>query len=401
MVTLDLLKDISLKTPSKIVLIVMDGLGGLPDPATGKTELETAKTPNIDKLLASASCGLIDPVSAGITPGSGPGHLALFGYDPVKYNIGRGVLEATGINFDIRPGDVAARGNLCTTDEKGTIIDRRAGRIETEKNAELCKLINGMTIRDITVLCAPVKDYRFVAVFRGPGLVPEVNDTDPEITGVPPLSPKALTPAAAKTANVVGEFVARAKAILAKERPANMILLRGFSVPPKMPTIQEIYKLNPVAIASYPMYRGLAQLCGMKVVNIGEAIEEEFATLKENYEKYDYFFMHIKGTDAAGEDGDFARKVRTIEQVDALMPAVTGLKPDVIVVTGDHSTPSVIKAHSWHPLPVLLYSKWCRPDGKGKFSEANCRTGELGRMPTENLMALMMANALKLNKFGA
>lgn len=401
MVTLDLLKEISLKTPSKIVLIVMDGLGGLPDPATGKTELETAHTPNIDKLLASASCGLIDPVSPGITPGSGPGHLGLFGYDPVKYNIGRGVLEATGINFDFKPGDVATRGNFCTMDEKGNITDRRAGRIATEKNAELCKLIDGITIQDVKVICAPVKDYRFVAVFRGPGLVPDVNDTDPEITGVPPLPSKALTPAAAKMASVTAEFVAKAKAILAKEKPANMILLRGFSVPPTMPTIQEIYKLNPVAIASYPMYRGLAQLCGMKVVNTGETIQEEFTTLKENYDKYDYFFLHIKGTDSAGEDGDFTRKVRTIEQVDGFIPQVTALNPDVLVITGDHSTPAALKAHSWHPVPVLLYSKWCRPDGKTKFSEANCRTGELGRMQTENLMAVMMANALKLNKFGA
>jgi 2,3-bisphosphoglycerate-independent phosphoglycerate mutase len=401
MVTLDLLKEISLKTPSKIVLIVMDGLGGLPDPATGKTELETAHTPNIDKLLASASCGLIDPVSPGITPGSGPGHLGLFGYDPVKYNIGRGVLEATGINFDFKPGDVATRGNFCTMDEKGNITDRRAGRIATEKNAELCKLIDGITIQDVKVICAPVKDYRFVAVFRGPGLVPDVNDTDPEITGVPPLPSKALTPAAAKMASVTAEFVAKAKVILAKEKPANMILLRGFSVPPTMPTIQEIYKLNPVAIASYPMYRGLAQLCGMKVVNTGETIQEEFTTLKENYDKYDYFFLHIKGTDSAGEDGDFARKVRTIEQVDGFIPQVTALNPDVLVITGDHSTPAALKAHSWHPVPVLLYSKWCRPDGKTKFSEANCRTGELGRMQTENLMAVMMANALKLNKFGA
>jgi len=401
MVSLDLIKEISLKTPSKIVLVVIDGLGGLPDPATGKTELETARTPNIDKLLSSAICGLVDPVSPGITPGSGPGHLALFGYDPVKYNIGRGMLEATGINFDLKPGDVATRGNFCTVDDKGIVTDRRAGRIATEKNTQLCKLLDGMVIQGVKVLCASVKEYRFVAVFRGQGLVPEVNDTDPQMTGVPPLPVKAQTPAAAKLANVATEFIAQAKTILAGQHAANMILLRGFSVPPKMPTMQAIYRLNPVAIASYPMYRGLAKLVGMGVMNTGETVQEEFATLKENYGKYDYFFLHVKGADAAGEDGDFARKVSVIEQVDAAMPVLINLNPDVIAVTGDHSTPAALKAHSWHPVPVMLYSRWCRTDRMSHFSEANCRTGAIGRMPTENLMTLMMANALKLKKFGA
>ena len=401
MVSFDLIKEISLKTPSKIVLVVIDGLGGLPDPATGKTELETARIPNIDKLLSNAICGLVDPVSPGITPGSGPGHLALFGYDPVKYNIGRGVLEATGINFDLKPGDVATRGNFCTVDNKGIVTDRRAGRIATEKNAELCKLLDGMVIQGVKVLCAPVKEYRFIAVFRGPGLVPDVNDTDPEMTGVPPLPAKVQIPAAAKLASVVNEFIAKAKTILAGQHAANMILLRGFSVPPKMPTMQAIFRLNPVAIASYPMYRGLAKLVGMGVMDTGETIQEEFATLKENYGKYDYFFLHVKGTDAAGEDGDFARKVSVIEQVDAAMPALINLNPDVIAVTGDQSTPTVLKAHSWHPVPVMLYSRWCRTDRMSHFSEANCRTGAIGRMPTENLMTLMMANALKLKKFGA
>lgn len=401
MVTLDLLKEISVKTPSKIVLLVLDGLGGLPDPASGKTELETAVTPNMDALLVRGSCGLADPISPGITPGSGPGHLALFGYNPVEYNIGRGVLEATGINFDLRPGDVAARGNYCTVDGTGMITDRRAGRLETAKNTMLCQLLDGMMIQGVKVFCAPVKEHRFVAVFRGEGLVPAINDTDPEMTGVAALPVKALTPAAARMAAVAGEFIERARNILAGEKPANMILLRGFSVPPRMPSLPSIYKLNPVAIASYPMYRGLAQLCGMKVLNTGGTIEEEFTTLQENYGKYDYFFLHVKGTDSAGEDGDFARKVAVIERLDSLLPTVAGLNPDVLVITGDHSTPAAIKAHSWHPVPVLLHSKWCRRDLGGKFSETNCRTGELGRLPLENLMTLMMANALKLNKFGA
>lgn len=401
MVSLELLKSLSIASPTRIVLLVIDGLGGLPEPKTGKTELETAKTPNLDKLAAAGVSGFADPVSPGITPGSSPAHLALFGYDPVTSNIGRGVLEAVGVDFDLQPGDVVARGNFCTVDKAGSITDRRAGRISSEKCVELCRLLDGAVIENVKVLVRPVKEHRFVVVFRGRGLSAELGDSDPQQTGVLPKAVTVLTPAAAGTARVANQFLAKAKVILSGHFPANMILLRGFSRRPGWPTMGEIYKLTPVAVASYPMYRGLARLVGMDVLSTGSSLDEEFRTLALNYERYDFFFLHIKGADSAGEDGDFARKVAVIEELDSLLPRLTALNPDVLVVTGDHSTPALLKAHSWHPVPVLLSSRWCRPDKVKKFSESACIAGGLGRFPAMEIMPLAMANALKLNKFGA
>jgi 2,3-bisphosphoglycerate-independent phosphoglycerate mutase len=398
---LELIKKISAPSPSKIVLLVIDGLGGLPDPRTGKTELETASTPNLDRLATKGICGLIDPVGPGITPGSTPGHLALFGYDPVKFNIGRGVVAALGIDFDLKPKDIAARGNFCTVDKAGVVTDRRAGRIPTEKCIELCRLLDGIKIEGVRLFVRPVKEHRLAVIFRGEGLAPGVGDSDPQQTGVAPKAIKAEQATARRTAEIAGEFIEKAKKILAGHHPANMVILRGFSRKPKLPTMSVIYKLKPAAIAVYPMYRGLAKLVGMQLLKTGTTVKEEFDVLKQNYADYDFFFIHIKGTDSAGEDGDFDRKASVIEEIDKALPALTNLKPDVIVVTGDHSTPALLKSHSWHPLPVLLYSRWCRADRVGEFSESACIMGGLGRFPAMQLMPLAMANALKLNKFGA
>jgi len=398
---LEVIREIARPSPSRIVLLVIDGLGGLPIARTGKTELETARTPNLDRLAAGGICGLIDPVGPGITPGSAPGHLALFGYDPFSFNIGRGALEAVGIDFELDPGDIAARGNFCTVNEAGLITDRRAGRISTEKCAELCRLLDGVVIDGVKLLVRPVKEHRFIVVFRGEGLAPDVGDSDPQQVGVPPETVTALTPGADRMADIAGQFLMQAKAALAPHQPANMVLLRGFSRKPRFPTMGEVYKLRPAAIATYPMYRGLAKLVGMEALETGSGIEDEFATLERNYRKYDFFFLHIKGTDSAGEDGDFDRKVKVIEQVDEALGGLIRLEPDVVVVTGDHSTPAALKSHSWHPVPVLLSSKWCRPDRVGEFSESACLFGGLGRLPATQLMTLAMAHALKLNKFGA
>jgi 2,3-bisphosphoglycerate-independent phosphoglycerate mutase len=401
--SLELIRGLARPSLSKIVLLVIDGLGGLPHPRTGKTELETAQTPNLDKLAAAGVCGLVDPISPGITPGSAPGHLALFGYDPVEYSkkIGRGVVEALGINLDLEPEDIAARGNFCTVDKNGLITDRRAGRISTEKCTELCRLLNGMTVDDVKLSVLPVKEHRFVVVFRGKDLVPDVSDSDPQQIGVAPLAINALNSKAKPMAAVANKFVEKAKTILVKYYPANMVLLRGFSKHPQLDTMPEIYKLKPAVIAVYPMYRGLAKLVGMQVLETGATIAEEMATLKQNYADYDFFFLHIKKTDSAGEDGDFERKVKLIEEVDNSLPVLTSLKPEVIVVTGDHSTPAMLKGHSWHPLPVVICSRWCRPDRVSEFSETACISGGLGRLPATQLMPLAMAHALKLAKFGA
>jgi len=399
--SLELIRGLARPSPSKIVLLVIDGLGGLPYPKTGKTELETANTPNLDKLAAAGICGLIDPISPGITPGSTPGHLALFGYDPVKFNIGRGVVEAMGIDFDLKSGDVAARGNFCTVDEKGLITDRRAGRISTEKCAKLCQLLKGLVIDGVKLSVLPVREHRFVIVFQGKGLAPDVSDSDPQQLGVAPKAVSTLNAKAKTMATVANRFVEQAKIILAKRQPANMLLLRGFSQRPHLPTMSEIYKLKPAAIAAYPMYRGLAKLVGMQVLNTGATIAEEMTTLKENFNAYDFFFLHIKKTDSAGEDGDFERKVKLIEEADNSLPVLTSLNPDVLMVTGDHSTPATLKGHSWHPLPCVLNSRWCRPDRVGGFSETACILGGLGHFPATQIMPLAMAHALKLAKFGA
>jgi len=398
---LELIRQISRASDTKIVLLVIDGLGGLPDLKTGKTELEAANTPNLDALAAKGICGLSEPVSPGITPGSAPGHLALFGYDPVACSIGRGVLEALGIDLDLKAGDIAARGNFCTLDESGLIADRRAGRIATEKNAEFCRLLDGMVIDGVKVIVKPVKEHRLVVIFRGDSLSDEISDSDPQQTGVAPKDVIARYAIAKRTADTVNKFIGKVREALAEKYPANMVLLRGFSRQPQLPTMNEIYKLKAAAIAGYPMYRGLAKTVGMDVLKTGAVIEEELATLKQSYTGYDFFFVHVKETDSAGEDGDYNRKVAALEHVDRLLPELTALNPDVIVVTGDHSTPAMIKGHSWHPVPVILYSQWCRPDGVSHFSESACILGGLGRLPATDIMPLAMANALKLNKFGA
>jgi 2,3-bisphosphoglycerate-independent phosphoglycerate mutase len=387
-------------TPSKIILLVMDGLGGLPKPDTGKTELETARIPNLDKLASLSICGLSDPVGAGVTSGSAPGHTALFGYDPVAVNIGRGVLEAVGIDFPIEQDDVLARGNFCTIDDKGVITDRRAGRIATELNAGLCKLLN-MKIDDIQIITTPVKDHRFVICFRGPGLRDNVSETDPQHEGLQPLQVTGLSAGAIKTANIANQFVERARKILEDKHPANMLLLRGFSKKPELLSMEAIYKLKPAVIATYPMYRGLARLVGMTNLPTGTTFSDEIKTVKEHYNEFDFFFVHIKALDAAGEDGDFDRKVKILEDTDKTLPELLSLQPDVIVVTGDHSTPAMLKGHSWHTVPTMIYGKYCRPDKVTRFSESGCLGGGLGIFPATQIMPLAMANALKLNKYGA
>jgi 2,3-bisphosphoglycerate-independent phosphoglycerate mutase len=401
MLSLEQLKKISRQSDSKIVLLVIDGLGGLPRPDSGRTELETAHTPNLAELASMGTCGLTDPVSPGITPGSAPGHLALFGYDPLKFEVGRGILEALGIDFDLKKGDVAARGNFCTIDKNGIVTDRRAGRISTEENAKLCQKLGKIALDGTELYVVPVKEHRFLLVFRGEGLTGDASDSDPQQVGVAPLNVVGHSPKGKKTAKLANEFITKAKAILADSHPANMVLLRGFSQHPSLPTMNEIFKLNPAAIAAYPMYRGLAKLVGMKVLNTGSTLVEEFNTLGQHYAEHDFFFIHVKKTDSTGEDGNFEAKVRALEEIDKLLPKITNLNPDVLIVTGDHSTPAMLKGHSWHPVPIIIYSKWCRTDHVREFGETACTSGALGRFPAVEVMPLAMANALKLTKFGA
>lgn len=401
MVPMGILQELAQKTDSKILLVVCDGLAGLPNPTTGKTELETARTPNLDDLARRSTMGVAELVGPGITPGSGPGHLSLFGYDPIKYQVGRGALSALGIGFPMTPQDVAARMNFCTLDDQGRIVDRRAGRIPTELAARLAEKLRQIQIPGVQVFVEPEMEYRGVLVFRGEGLSDKLTDTDPQREGVQPLPVRALAPEAERTAQIANQFIAEAQRVLKDERPANGILVRGFAVYPKFPSLKELYKLDAAAIAVYPMYKGLAKLVGMEVLPTGKTMWDELATLQQNWSKYDFFFLHIKYTDSAGEDGDFARKVGVMEEVDRLIPELMALKPDVFAMTGDHSTPSVLKAHSWHPVPFLLYSPWVIPDGLEHFSERTARQGSLGHFHASEAMGLMLANSLKLLKYGA
>lgn len=402
MANLDLMKELHIAGQTKIVMLVIDGLGGLPVEPGGPTELEAARTPNLDALAAESICGLSVPISPGVTPGSGPAHLALFGYDPLRYEIGRGVLEACGIGFPLERSDVAARGNFCSADENGLITDRRAGRIPTERGAELCEMLRAIQLPDVETFVEPVKEYRFVLVLRGEDLSGGLTETDPQQLGVPPRQVKALIPEAQPTAELFNQWIAQAQELLADQHPANMVLLRGSDHTPLLPSMAEVYGLRAAAIASYPMYRGVAKLVGMDILETGEIPEEEVETLKTHWAEYDFFFFHVKKTDSAGEDGDFARKASVIEHVDeAVVPAIASLEPDVFIVTGDHSTPALLKSHSWHPVPTLLRSRYCRPDEVKAFGERACMRGGLGVFPATDLMPLAMANALRLTKYGA
>lgn len=402
----ELMKKLAYQTDSKIVLLVIDGAGDLP--VDGKTPLEAARTPNLDKLAQESALGLMDPVARGITPGSGPGHLGLFGYDPLQYEVGRGVLAALGIGLQLGPDDVAARGNFATVNENGLVTDRRAGRIPTELSSELCEKLRQhlKRIEDVELLIEPVMDYRFVLVLRGLGLGGAVADTDPQQTGVTPkrAAPLVQDEATARTAQIADRFSAQAREILKNEENANAVLLRGFGKLPPIPKMQDIYKLQPAVIAGYPMYRGVARLVGMDIppLDLGEErLEEKTRVLAEYWEEFDFFFLHVKNTDSAGEDGNFSKKVQLIEEFDAHLARILEQKPDVLAITADHSTPVPLKSHSWHPVPLLLKSRYIRPDEGERFTERECQTGSLGRFRSVELMPQLLAHALKLRKFGA
>jgi len=398
---LDLIRELVVKNDSKIVLLVIDGLGGLPHEETGRTELEAANTRHLDRLAADGICGLTVPVGPGITPGSGPGHLALFGYDPIKYQVGRGVLEALGIDFDLRHDDLAARGNFCTVDKDGLVTDRRAGRISTETSAALCEGLRGITLPGVDLFVEPVREHRFLLVLRGDALAEGVSDTDPQRLGVPPLPAQPERPEAKETARLVNQFIGQARERLDGKHPANMLLLRGLSKWPQLPQMAEVFGLRAAAIAVYPMYRGLAKLVGMTVLPTGARPEDQVATLKENWDKFDFFFVHYKTTDSRGEDGNFDAKVAALEEVDTIVPAIRGLGADVFMVGGDHSTPALLAGHSWHPVPFVLYSRWCRRDRAEMFDENQCALGGLGVFPATAALPLALANARRLTKFGA
>ena len=400
MISSEVTQNLFVSGSSKILLVVIDGLGGLPHPDTGLSELQRAKLPNLDRLASASSLGTLSPLGPGLTSGSGPGHLALFGYDPWKYQIGRGALSALGMGLDFRPGDVAARLNFCTVDQDGVVMDRRAGRIPTDKCAELCELLNQVQIADVETVVTPEMDYRAVVLFRGQGLDNRITDSDPQVTGVTQRPLETRAPDGAHMLNVANEFLRQAAGLLADQVPANMVLIRGFGEYPELPTVREVYGMSALALAGYPMYRGVAAAVGMDMIETDSDLVSELTVLKSKFDSYDMHYLHYKETDSAGEDGDFELKVRLLEKFDHFVPDLLALNPDVLIVTGDHSTPSIMKRHSWHPVPVLISSQWGMANEEAAFTEADCLRGSLGNAPSTALMALALAHAGRLDKFG-
>lgn len=407
MIDFPYLSDLCLETPSRIIMLVVDGLGGLPHPESGRSELETAHLPNLDRLAQQSACGLTTPVVPGITPGSGPGHMALFGYDPLKYLVGRGVMEALGIGAVLGPDTVAARGNFCTVDGLGRVTDRRAGRISSAESAPLVELLDTIEVPGVSLEVYPVQDYRLVLLLRGEGLGADLPDTDPQSVGVPPRAAIARDSESRRTAESVNAFLSAAAELLGSRESANMVLLRGFSTEPHWPTFGESYRLNPAAVAAYPMYRGLARLAGMKVLSTGQDFDAELDTVAQARDDHDFIFLHYKPADGAGEDGSFDDKVARLEELDSRIPRLVDLVDlgdkgaDALVVAGDHSTPATMAAHSWHPVPLMIASRWTAGQGSGALTEKECGSGALGRLNATDVMLLAMAHAGKLAKFGA
>ena len=402
---LDLVRQLAVPNDTKILLAVVDGLGGLPHPETVRSELEAADIPHLDRLAAESACGLTVPVAHGVTPGSGPGHLALFGYDPLRYTVGRGVLEALGIDFDLQPQDLAARGNFCTLDPEGRIIDRRAGRIATEQSSALCEMLREIKLPGVRLFVEPVREHRFLLVLRPEGsagaLSAKLADTDPQRAGTAPLAPRALASEAEAAAELVQRFVAAAQERLEGRQPANGLMLRGFARQPTLPCLPDVSGLRAGAVAGYPMYRGLAKLVGMTVLPTGPTFDDEIETLREHWDGFDFFFLHYKAADTAGEDGDFEAKSAALEAFDKAVPKLQELAPDVLMVAGDHSTPSVLAGHSWHPVPFLLHSQWTRRDEADAFNEEACLRGSLGTFRATEVLPLAMAHAQRFAKYGA
>lgn len=399
----DYLANLLQPAKTKIVLLILDGLGGLPLTPGGKTELESAPTPIMDRLATEGTLGRSIPIRPGITAGSGPAHLSLFGYDPLEYVVGRGALEATGVGLAVRSGDVAVRGNFCTLDAQGLISDRRAGRISSEQAMSAIQSLQSIRIPDVEIEVRQVKEYRFAVVMRGAGLGADLNDTDPQMTGAAPLAIQAGSPDSERSAALFRQWVVQARQVLTDQPKANGVTLRGFASDPALPCYREIYGLRAACIAVYPMYRGVARLVGMDVIDFaGDTPADEFAALKGVWDDYDFFFVHIKKTDSKGEDGDFEGKAAVIASVDQALPALLDLKPDVLIITGDHSTPALMRSHSWHPVPFLLWAPATHLSDTGtQFGERTCALGGLGTFPAFESMSLALAHAGRLTKYGA
>ncbi|MHA2179286.1 MAG: 2,3-bisphosphoglycerate-independent phosphoglycerate mutase [Candidatus Thorarchaeota archaeon] len=406
------------------VFVVMDGVGDRPQKELGgKTPLEAAKTPTLDKMAAEGQSALMNVIGPGITPGSDTAHLALFGYDPLAEYPGRGPLEAFGAGLETKPGDVAFRSNFATVDSKMVVLDRRAGRtFSPEEQEELQAALNGLEINDVKVRFIATVEHRGALVLEGEGLYAEISDVDPHETGKKILTVRALKPEAEKTAKVVNELMRvaheRMKGLETNKKRAkkglplaNAILLRGPGRHSDVPSLPQRYGIKSAVIAGGALYIGSAKYVGMEHIQV----EGQTGTIDTNFDNiaaktietiesgFNYVFVHIKATDNASHDGNAKEKILAIERTDAMIGKILEKVGDKIVmaVTGDHSTPVCIKEHSCDPVPILFWSNFIRPDSVKRFSEIDAAKGAMHTIRGIDVMPLLLGYAGYIDKFGA
>ena len=404
----------------KVVLVIIDGLGDRPiSELKDQTPLEAANTPNLDYFATNGITGIMNAIDVGIRPGSDTSHLAIFGYDPETHYTGRGIFEAAGIGMELKKGDIALRGNFATVTEDLIIVDRRAGRIENV--SKLADALNGMKIDGVRFFVKAGVMHRAGVVLRGSNLSHMVSDNDPHEVGVKVKQVKALdnTEEAKFTASVINKFLEEAHKILKehevnkkrrKERllEANYILLRGASKLTHFEPFEKKYKLKACCIAGAGLYKGIAKVLGMDVLQVKGAtgtantdINAKFIAAKKALAKYDFVFVHIKYADNYAEDGNVFGKLKFIEKIDDALIHLIGIKDTLIVITADHSTPCKLKAHSGDPVPIVMFGEGVRTDKVKEFNERSCMQGGLGRIKGKDLMNEILNLIGKAKLYGA
>ncbi len=398
----------------KGILIVCDGLGDLRE--KGKTPLQAAKTPNMDRLAEHGACGLMHTIGRGIIPGSDTAHLQLFGYSTEKYYTGRGTFEALGVGIELEEGDVAFRCNFATVDEKMKILDRRAGRISTSFAKKLEQDFQNIEIDGAKVIFKASVEHRGALVLRGKGLSHKVGDTDPHsLTRLLVSKPLEGTPEAKKTAKILNEFTKLSHEKLnsnplneGRELPANILLSRGPGIFSKAPPMEEKFGIRSACVAGGALYKGVAKFVGMDILKVKGATGAKDTDLNSKADavvsalnEYDFVFLHIKATDSFSHDGDFGGKKKFIEKIDSeVLPKLmeTGAN---IMITGDHTTPCRIGDHSSHPTPFLMNGELVRHDDIKKFDEFSCANGSLGHLFGKDVMNMMVSLMGKAHIYGA
>ena len=404
----------------KTFFVICDGLGDRPIPKLGrKTPLEYAKTPNLDAIARRGIIGAMNTIDIGVRPGSDTAHMAIFGYDPHVYYTGRGPFETAGLRMEHKDGDICFRVNMGTVDDTLHIIDRRAGRIGD--TSAFARELNGMKIDGVEFFVKAGTGYRMGMIMRGKKLSTHITDIDPGHVGKGVRMCEATddTSEAKRTAKILNTFVSRAHKLL-KRMPvnidrqknglpqANYLLVRGAGVYPKLPRFFDKYGLRAACFAGAGLYKGIARLIGMDVVHVPGAtgkpdsnIRAKVETAIKHRKDYDFFFIHFKGADSCGEDGDVEGKIAYIEKIDDAVAPLLKLKNSLVVITADHSTPCTIKSHSADDVPIVIMGDEVRDDDVHEFSERTCAKGRMGHIKGMHVMPIILDLMGIAEKFGA